>query len=169
MTILFVFMLAWINTTSAQTPTPSPPTSVPRIIGYQGIIHPIVTWNKNQTETNFSDYYVVGFPMGLNLWKTKNIGFSVEMIPFIRAQNGTSRVANVLFHPAMLFNLGHHFTFASRLAFETSGRYGLTPAFSKIIKKGSHNSLFVAVPLPIRFGNDQPVSLGAGLQFSITF
>ncbi|MFD2934694.1 hypothetical protein [Spirosoma flavum] len=51
-------------------------------------------------------------------------------------QKGTSRVANVLFHPGVLINLGHDFTFAGRLAFETSGQYGLTPVFNKIVRHG---------------------------------
>ncbi|TLV04004.1 hypothetical protein FEN17_00355 [Dyadobacter luticola] len=151
----------------AQTATPV--TTYPKMVGYQGILHPILTVDKAGTETNFSDYYVVGFPIGLNLWKTKKLGFSVEIIPVIRAQHGDSRVANVVFHPGVLVNLGHDFTFAGRIAFETSGRYGVTPVFNKIVKKGATNSYFVAIPLPVRFGNNHPVSFTAGLQFGIVF
>ncbi|GAB3334272.1 hypothetical protein GCM10027299_42360 [Larkinella ripae] len=75
----------------------------------------------------------------------------------------------MLFHPGVLVNLGHDFTLASRLAFETSGRYGFTPVLNKIVRKGPTNSYFVAVPLPVRFGNDHAVSFTVGLQFGIVF
>ncbi|MBD2757490.1 hypothetical protein [Spirosoma validum] len=157
------------NCVFAQTP-PSPPTpTYPRMVGYLGVLHPLMTVDEHGSETNFSNYYVVGFPIGLNLWKTKQIGFSVEIVPLIRAQDGTSRVANVLFHPGVLVNLGHDFTFAGRLAFETSGRYGVTPVFNKIVRHGQTLNYFVAVPIPIRFGSDRPTSATIGFQFGIVF
>lgn len=168
---LFITLLACLNATCvfAQTPPLSPSPTYPRMVGYLGVLHPLVTVDEHGSETNFSNYYVVGFPIGLNLWKTKQFGFSVEVVPLIRAQDGTSRVANVLFHPGVLVNLGHNFTFAGRLAFETSGRYGITPVFNKIVHHGQTLNYFVAVPLPIRFGNDRPTSATIGLQFGIVF
>jgi hypothetical protein len=155
---------------AGQTTAPPAPTPVyPRMVGYLGVLHPLVTIDEKGSETNFKQYYVVGFPIGLNLWKTSKLGFSVEIVPAIRAENGTSRVANVLFHPGVLVNLGHDFTFAGRLAFETSGRYGVTPVLNKIVRHGKTNNYFVAVPLPIRFGNDRPTALTIGLQFGIVF
>lgn len=133
------------------------------------MLHPLLTVDEAGRETNFSSYYLVGFPIGLNLWKTRQVGFSVEIVPLIRAQNVTNRVANVLFHPGVLVNLGHDFTFAGRLAFETGGRYGITPVLNKIVKRGQTLSYFVAVPLPVRFGNDRPASATIGFQFGIVF
>ena len=152
------------NPVLAQTPP-----SYPRMAVYLGVLHPLVTMDEKGSETNFGQYYVVGFPIGLNLWKTQKVGFSVEIVPIIRAENGSSRVANVLFHPGVLVNLGHDFTLASRLAFETSGRYGVTPVLNKIVKRGPTLSYFVAAPVPLRFGNDRPTSLTLGLQFGIVF
>ncbi|GAB3281806.1 hypothetical protein GCM10027347_57670 [Larkinella harenae] len=137
--------------------------------GYLGVLHPLITWNETGRETNFDRYYAVGFPIGLNLWKTKQLGFSVEVVPTVRAEKGTSRVANVLFHPGVLVNLGHDFTLATRLAFETSGRYGFTPVLNKIVRKGPTNSYFVAIPLPVRFGNEHAASVTLGFQFGIVF
>jgi hypothetical protein len=156
------------QTPPASTLAPAAPV-YPRTVGYLGVLHPLLTWNETGRETNFDRYYAVGFPIGLNLWKTKQLGFSVEVVPSIRAENGTSRVANVLFHPGVLVNLGHDFTLASRLAFETSGRYGFTPVLNKIVRKGPTNSYFVAVPLPVRFGNNHRASFTVGLQFGIVF
>lgn len=168
--LLTVFPLTKLLAQTQPTATPVATAPIyPRMVGYLGVLHPLVTWHSTGTETNFDRYYVVGFPIGLNLWKTRQLGFSVEVVPLVRAENGTSKVPNVLFHPGVLVNLGKDYTLATRLAFETSGRYGFTPVLNKIVRKGPTNSYFVAVPLPVRFGNDHPASLTVGFQFGIVF
>lgn len=107
--------------------------------------------------------------MGLNVWKTKKVGFSVEIVPTIRSDRQVSKVSNVLFHPGILVDLGNNFTLANRLAFETSGRYGFTPVLNKIVKRTKANGYFVALPIPVRFGNDRPTTVTVGFQFGITF
>lgn len=144
-------------------------TTYPKIMGYFGIMHPIVTINEDETTVNFRDYYAVGFPTGINIWKNEKIGFSFEMVPNIKDDQGTSKVTNLLFHPGVLVALGKGYTFAGRAAFETSGRYGFTPVFNKTIIKNSNCSYYVAVPLPVRFGNDHPASFTLGFQFGIAF
>lgn len=166
---VYIGLLLVVTTCVPQQLYAQNPPVYPRMAGYLGVLHPLVTFTKNGGEANFDRYYVVGFPIGLNLWKTEKIGFSVEIVPVIRAENGTSRVANVLFHPGVLLNLGHDFTLAGRLAFETSGRYGLTPVLNKIVKRTKTNGYFVAVPIPFRFGNNQPTSVTIGLQAGIVF
>ncbi|WP_379850790.1 hypothetical protein [Larkinella bovis] len=153
------------GTVSAQD---SPPV-YPRIAGYVGILHPLVTFSSDGTVTNFKDYYIGGLPTGINIWKSPKIGFSVEIVPLVRAENGTSKVSNLLFHPGVLVNLGHGFTFAGRAAFETAGRYGFTPVLNKIVKKNKNSGYFVAVPIPVRFGNDHPASVTLGFQFGLAF
>lgn len=150
---------------SQQTPAPN----YPKIAGYIGIVHPIVSFDKNGAHANFRDSYVVGMPIGINIWKSSKIGFSSEIVPFIKATKNDSKMNNVLFHPGVLVALGKGFTFASRVAFETSGRYGLTPVINKTVKKNKNTSYFVAVPLPVRFGNNLPSSFGIGFQFGISF
>lgn len=141
----------------------------PKITGYVGILHPIVTVGKHEPHYNFDGAYVGGMPTGINIWKSAKIGFSMEFVPFIRASAGASKMNNFLFHPGVLFGLGNGFTLATRAAFETSGRYGVTPVLNKVVFKGKSSSYFVAVPVPARFGNEQPASLTAGLQFGIAF
>ncbi|MDR6781997.1 hypothetical protein ABIE26_001514 [Pedobacter africanus] len=141
----------------------------PKLAGYIGIVHPIVTFSSDGTHTNFKDSYVVGMPIGINIWKSARIGFSSEIVPTIRATGSTSKVSNVLFHPGVLVVLGNGFTFAGRAAFETSGRYGFTPVINKTVKKNKGSSFFVAIPLPARFGNEQPSSFGIGFQFGVAF
>ncbi|WP_069660466.1 hypothetical protein [Arcticibacter eurypsychrophilus] len=141
----------------------------PKITGYVAIIHPIVTFNSEGTHTNFNDSYIVGLPTGINIWKSPKIGFSFEMVPFIKATPSGSKTNNLLFHPGVLVALGNGFTFMGRLAFETSGRYGITPAINKVVKKNKGSSFFIALPMPVRFGNNIAATYGLGLQFGLAF
>ncbi|WP_121198109.1 hypothetical protein [Mucilaginibacter gracilis] len=63
----------------------------------------------------------------------------------------------------------HGFTFIGRMAFETNGRFGVTPVFNKVLKKGKDANLFVSVRFPFRFGNDQQTAVGTGLQLGVSF
>lgn len=161
----FIFFLILGVSASAQTAT----HSYPRITGYVGILHPIVTFTENQVHTNFDNSYIGGLPTGINIWKTSKVGFSMEIVPFVRAENGMNKTSNFLFHPGILLSLGKGFTFAGRAAFETSGRFGLTPVLNKMVVKKKHHNYFVAVPAPLRFGNNLPTSYGLGFQFGIGF
>ncbi|WP_207420707.1 hypothetical protein [Desertivirga brevis] len=169
---LILFLFASI-TASAQTPAPAattPPTvTYPRIAGYVGIIHPLVTVDKSGTHTNFDGFYTVGMPTGINIWKTPKVGFSFEVVPFVRAENGMSKMSNFLFHPGVLAALGKGFTFVGRAAFETGGRYGFTPIINKVVKKNKHSNYFVAIPVPVRLGNDKPASATLAFQFGLGF
>jgi hypothetical protein len=159
-------MVVTTGSALAQQPTV---TTYPRITGYVGILHPLVTFGNDVPHYNFDGAYVIGMPTGINLWKSPRIGFSMEFVPIIRAAAGTSRMNNFLFHPGVLFGLGKGFTLAARAAFETSGRYGFTPVLNKVVLKRQTCSYFVAVPAPLRFGNDQPASFTVGFQFGIIF
>nr|WP_294936974.1 hypothetical protein [uncultured Flavobacterium sp.] len=141
----------------------------PQTKGYFSVVHPIVTIDGNDTAFNFSDNYTVGFPTGINILKSNRFGYSFEIAPFIKAENGKDKVSNVLFHPGLLFRYEHGFTFISRLAFETNGRYGFTMVFNKAIIKNKNVSYFIATPLPVRFGNEKPISVGIGFQLGATF
>ena len=144
-------------------------TTYPKITGYFGVMHPIVTISNEQTNLNFRDYYAVGFPTGINIWKSSKIGFSFEIVPNIKVQGASDKVTNILFHPGVLVALGKGYTFAGRAAFESSGRYGFTPVINKTVLKSDNCSYFVAVPLPVRFGNDHPATFTVGFQFGIAF
>lgn len=141
----------------------------PKVTGYVGVVHPIATFSSAGTDLNFDGHYVVGLPIGINLWKSKKIGFSFEVVPYVRAENGMSKMSNLLIHPGILVSLGNGFTFAGRLAFETSGRYGVTPVINKVIIKNKTSSFFAAVPLPFRFGNNKPFSTTIAFQFGLAF
>jgi hypothetical protein len=163
--VIFLFLIGISSMAVAQ----QPPVTYPKLAGYVGILHPLVTFSKDGTTTNFKDYYVGGLPVGINIWKSASIGFSAEFVPFIRAEKGTSKMSNFLFRPGVLVALGNGWTFAGRAAFETSGRYGFTPVLNKIVRKNKHSGYFVAIPLPVRFGNEHPSSVSIGFQFGIAF
>jgi len=146
-----------------------PAQTYPKVTGYVGIVHPLVTFSSAGTDYNFNGHYVVGMPTGINLWKSNKIGFSMEFVPYIRNEAGTSKMSNFLFHPGVLVGLGKGYTFAGRAAFETSGRFGFTPVLNKVVVKNSSSSFFVALPLPVRFGNDKPTSFTAAFQFGVAF
>ena len=167
LTIAFSFFFSCGSVFTARAQQQS--TSYPKLAGYVGILHPLVTFTKDETTKNFKDYYIGGMPIGINIWKSPKIGFSAEFVPFIRAENGTSKMSNFLFHPGVLVALGKGWTFAGRAAFETGGRYGFTPVLNKIVKKNKNSGYFIALPLPFRFGNDHPASFGIGFQFGIAF
>lgn len=158
---IFLFLLIYAASYSQ--------TTYPKINGYVGIMHPIVTFSENETTTNFDGHYVVAFPMGINLWKTSKVGFSFEIVPVIKDEYGVSKSNNLIFHPGVLVPLGSGFSFAGRAAFETSGRYGFTPVFNKTLVKSENCSYYAALPLPVRFGNDKPATFTIGFQLGVLF
>lgn len=164
---LLVFFICFTTLARAQNQTPAPVT-YPRVTGYVGVVHPIITFSEKNT-VNFKDSYVVGFPLGINLWKTPKVGFSLEIVPHILAEKGTSRMSNLLIHPGVVVALGKGYTFAGRAAFETSGRYGITPVLNKVVRKNANSNYFIAIPLPLRVGNNRPLSFTLGFQFGLSF
>jgi hypothetical protein len=141
----------------------------PKIIGYLSVVHPIITFDKNGNTLNFDNSYTVGFPTGINILKNEKFGYSLEIVPFINNSNGNDKVNNVLFHPGLLFRYPKNWTLFTRMAFETSGRYGVTPSISKVVYKTKSNNFFVSMPVPLRFGNQKPASIGIALQMGLTF
>ncbi len=145
------------------------PVTYPKVTGYFSVVQPLTTYTNGAFSSNFGNVYVVGFPFGINLLKSDSFGISFEVAPAIRTEKNISKVSTVLFHPGAMFRFNHGFTFIGRMAFETNGRFGVTPVFNQVIKKGKDASLFVSVPFPVRFGNDQRASVGTGLQLGVSF
>lgn len=141
----------------------------PKITGYFSVVNPIGSLNRDGFHSNFSEAYTIGFPFGINILKSDRFGVSFEVAPFIRTENNVSKVSSVLFHPGAMFRFKNGFNIIGRMAFETNGRFGITPVFNKVIKKGKDASLFISVPLPMRFGNDQPASIGTAVQLGVSF
>ncbi|SEA86941.1 hypothetical protein SAMN05660909_03883 [Chitinophaga terrae (ex Kim and Jung 2007)] len=140
-----------------------------RVTGYAGIMHPIVTFGNDGAKFNFNGAYTGGLVTGINLWKSQRVGFSFETVGIITTGNGTSKMSKLLLHPGLLIGLGNGFTLANRAALETSGRYGVTAVLNKVIVKKKDHSYFIALPIPARFGNNLPSTVGVGFQFGLSF
>lgn len=164
---VLVFTIALSLSTKAQQTDQA--QSYPKVTGYFSLLHPIGSLDKNGFHDNFSDVYTLAFPFGINILKSDKFGVSFEIAPSIRIEHNISKVSSVLFHPGALFRFKHGFTFIGRAAFETSGRYGFTPILNQVIKKGKDVSLYLALPFPVRFGNNLPASLSTGLQVGVSF
>ncbi len=141
----------------------------PKTVGYLSFIVPIVTVS-NTTAYNFSHATgSIGFPVGINVLYSDRFGFSYEFTPTIKSAGGTSKMSNLLFDPGTMFRFDHGFTIITRLAFETSGRYGFTPVFNKVYARTKDVNYFIALSLPARFGNAANASVGLNVQFGFTF
>jgi hypothetical protein len=132
-------------------------------------MHPIGTWNKDGFHNNFSGVYTIAFPFGLNFLKSDKFGVSFEVAPAFLTENHISKVSSVLFHPGAMFRFKNGFTFIGRMAFEINGRFGVTPVFNQVVKKGKNASLFLSLPIPFRFGDEQPSSVSTGPQVGVLF
>ncbi len=164
--ILLLFCLsAGFTTTNAQEAVPS----YPKVTGYFSTVHVIVAASKDETVTNFSPAYTIDFPTGVNILKSDHIGFSFELTPFVKVENNSSKMSNLLFHPGIIFRRKNGFAITERMAFETSGRFGTTTVFTKVIKRYNGFNSFVAIPFPLRFGNEKPMSIGVAIQLGISF
>jgi hypothetical protein len=131
-------------------------------------------FSLNTTTTEFQNATTVGFPVGINVYFRKSFGFSYEITPSVEWQNNTgkgtsSKTSNLLFDPGPIFRFDHGFNFIPRLAFETQGRFGFTPVFNKVYARTKDVDYWFSVSLPVRFGNNEPASLGANLQIGFTF
>jgi hypothetical protein len=164
--ILMITLLNSKNTFAQET---SVKPTYPKTVGYLSFIIPIVTVQGSTTTTNFTSATTIGFPVGLNILYSDKFGFSYEITPTIKASGNTSKMSNLLFDPGPMFRLKHGFTIISRLAFETSGRYGFTPVLNKIIIRTKDVNYSMSISLPTRFGNDEASSIGANVQFVFGF
>jgi hypothetical protein len=143
-------------------------TTYPKTVNYISFIIPVVTI-ANTTTYNFNGSTRIGFPVGVNVLYSEKFGFSYELSPTITAGNGTSKVSSIAFNPGTMFRFQHGFTIITRLAFETTGRYGFTPVFNQVYARTPAVNYFVALSAPAKFGNSAPASLGLNVQFGITF
>ena len=170
--VIFLFLVAILLNTEnvfSQAYTPVQP-AYPKTVGYFSFILPVVSMNKNTTTNDFANFnngFAIGFPIGLNVLYSDKFGVSYEFTPTIKSGNGSTKTSNLLFDPGAMFRFKHGFTFISRLAFETSGRYGVTPVFNKIIKRTKDVNYFMAVSLPTRFGNNELPTIGGSIQFGL--
>jgi hypothetical protein len=157
-----------------ELPSASPSPVYPTAKGYMSFIIPWVTFQGKTVTPEFKAATTIGFPFGVNVYYSDKFGFSFEVTPSIMWEHQTgkspaSKTSNVLFDPGPMFRFRHGWTFIPRLAFETGGRYGVTPVLNKIVARTKALNYFVAVSAPMRAGNSAPTSIGGNLQLGIIF
>jgi len=160
---LIIFLMIAQPTFSQEV---KPPTNFTKIQGYFAVFHPIDGYN---TPRNFKDVYVVGFPIGINVFKKEKIGYSFELFPFIQADSTGSKVSKIVFHPGAVFPLKHGFAFTARAAFESTGRYGVTQVLTKAIVKTKSGAFGASLVIAERFGNKMPTSVSYGIGIGLSF
>lgn len=163
---LLLFFLSSVNSSAQSVPAKS---SNPKITTYFSIVHPVVSFSEHGTSLPLKDSYIIGFPIGINFLQNKKIVFSMEFVPTVVAADHTSKMSGLLFHPGVIFKNIGGFNFLSRLAFNTNGRYGFTAVVNRPIIKRENVTYFLAMPFPVRFGNNAPATVTIGFQFGISF
>jgi hypothetical protein len=166
--VVFLMLCLFFKNSFAQQDNPAP-TTYPKVAGFFAVLVPVGTFSNNGFTANFSKSTAFGLPFGLNLLKSDHLGFSLEMVPFMLSQNGSTKMNYMLFHPGVMFRLHNGFTITPRLAFQTDGRYGVTPVFSKIIMSKKDYNIYVSLSEPARFGNNLPGSYTTAMQLGISF
>jgi hypothetical protein len=147
----------------AQTPTDT------KVSAYIGVVHPIYTIQKSKVTTNFKDYYQMGMTTAVIVRKAKNYAYNLEVVGFIRAQDGVTRMNNLMLHPGVTFYKKKDWALTPRFGFETSGRFGPTLVVSKAMAKlGGHPLNFNLVNL-LRFGNDQGAAFTHAINITFGF
>src|SRR5450432_4125504 len=170
--ILLIITIIVFKNSFAQTAISSATIAYPKVVGYMSFVIPLVKINKDETTNDFENFknnFAIGFPVGINILYSDKFGFSFEITPTIKAGNGTTKTSNFTFSPGPMFRFSHGFTIILRLAFETSGRYGVTPVFNKIVIRSKTINYFISASLPVRFGNNELPSIGGSLQFGCIF
>ena len=162
------FIIIWVFVYSIDTQAQNS-NEYPKVAAYFSINHPLLTISSNLPAYNFDHSYTVGFPIGINIIKSDKLAYSIEIVPTLNSTKGVTKTSNLSIQPGLIFRYPKGFNVLTRLAFETGGRYGTNLVFNKVLYKTKMNSYWVSVPIPARFGNSSPASVGIGLQFGITF
>lgn len=153
--------MAFSTVLNAQTATS------PKITTYFSVYNTIGTYTGqfNPSYIFSTNTYKIGFPIGVNIYKSPKMGFSFEFIPYITSTNSGvsgksgSTVNELQFHPGLLFPLKHGFALAERVSLSTSGRYGVTQSISKTLYKGEGCTYYASIPMGLRFGNENPSAI----------
>lgn len=165
--VIFVVLCLPFKHGFAQQVQPAP--SYPMVTGFLATFVPVGTLTSKGFTANFKNSTLLGVPFGINLLKSDRFGYSMEFVPFILSQSGSSRMQFMLFHPGIMFRFKNGFTLTPRLAFQTDGRYGFTPVFGKVLLREKNYQIYVSVSEAARFGNNLPWSAATGFQLGVSF
>jgi hypothetical protein len=167
--LLFLIIIMPSDIYSQNATLPAALPVYPKIVTYSCFFLPIVSTNTKTTTWNFTNTFSIGFAAGINILYSDRFGISYDMGPVITTTGGLSKVSNFIFDPGTIFRFKKGLSLVTRVAFETAGRYGFGTVLAKAFTPAKKNSLFVAVGMPVRFGNNLPASIGATFFFGIAF
>jgi hypothetical protein len=163
-------LFAWLAAMSPLFSQNPAPTEYPtKISAYLGIVHPVATFSDGSITPNFRDYYQTGMTMATIIRKHPKYAWNLELVGFVRAQDGVSRANNLMLHPGVTFFARKNWAFTPRMGFESSGRYGPSLIIGKkMFQIGPHAFTFNWVNL-LRFGNDLPASYTVAINLTCGF
>ena len=127
------------------------------VVGYHmGYVQLLFSTDSNQTQwMNESDFFGMGFPIGITFNTPGKWKFDLEVVPFLNPHLGTGKPYqnHLLFHPGALRSIGHNWTFGDRLEFEIGNdKFGFTPLLNEPFPLGKRSSFFMELVAPMRFG-----------------
>jgi hypothetical protein len=151
-------------------PAATPADAQNTLGGHFGVLFPIVT-HANDTTTDISEDFTIGFPMGITVRKSPAFAFDLELVASI--QNEPLGVTMTL-HPGVLWGFGDGWNAGIRVAFDVNqASWGFTPLVNYGLFAVGDGSLFVEAVVPIRFQEDDFgvnfTSIGFGAHVGVGF
>ena len=175
--LLFVILIWIIRSATAQDSllVATPPT--PKVAGYHiGVVQTLFAANQREiTWLDQSNFYSIGFPMGITFNSGGKSKFDLEFVPSLKpyaGQEDKPYEVHFLVHPGVLFPMQKGWTFGLRAAFETGdGVWGFTPLLNKSFHGNGHSSFFIELVAPGRFGpgKDSGYTQLLGLHLGVGF
>ena len=140
--------------------------------GHIGFVIPLVTRSGGQTINNTADQFSIGFPVGVTFKGSGRMAFDLELVPFINTAR--PRTNSFLFHPGVVWNLGHGWGAGIRAAFNVNeATWGFTPLanYSWPIRRDHifFKSYFLEGDLPVRFNRPVNVPVTNAVTFAMHF
>ncbi|MEI2695442.1 MAG: hypothetical protein V9E90_10255 [Saprospiraceae bacterium] len=151
-----------------------PEIGMQKLSGYHiGIVQ--ILFGVHKSEISFldkSDFYTIGFPMGITLNTGSRLKIDLEIVPVIKPylEEETPYNVHLLYHPGILLPLKNNYTLGFRLAFEAGeNQFGFTPLINKSFALSKNYNFFIELVAPTRFAKKQAfnqligIHLGLGL------
>lgn len=175
--LLLVILLWVLRSVHAQDTMHVMEPPVSKLAGYHiGVVQILFAANHGEvTWLDKSDFYSIGFPMGVTFNSKGSSKFDLEFVPSLKpyaGQEDKPYEVHFLLHPGILFPMKHGWTFGLRAAFEVGdGVFGFTPLLNKSFGSGDRSHFFIELVAPGRFGpnKDSSYTQLAGIHLGFGF
>ena len=162
--LLLVIVIGGLSRVVAQDTLSQMTASDSKLAGYHiGVVQILFAANHGEvTWLNQSDFYSIGFPMGITFHSKGSSKFDLEFVPVFKpyaSQEDKPYEVHFIVHPGILFPMHHGWTFGLRAAFEVGdGVFGVTPLLNKSFGNGDRSHFFIEIVAPGRFGPNKDSS-----------